>query len=259
LFQYVSDSPLVPVARGRSQQLDLSHVLLKQKNSADVYDTAESFVEACRSPGVLLTALGELSRVLLHTLVIILDQAEEVITQTTGKDESRRSFFQFLREFAASDINLKLIIALRKEYFADFFEPMQFDSSIKSSDIKSFQLVDLTKEEVLDAIVRPTETDATKFPKGIGAPFNLYRFSYGLNEGRLLSEVIAEELFEAAPSGGVLPAMQIVCRELYDDVRRGAGPEEARTIDEALYARGGRVAGRINRHISKLDFGHYAA
>jgi hypothetical protein len=76
-------------------EFDLSPALLG-------HTAIETFLDATANPGVLLSALSELSRILLHTLVIILDQAEEVITLTKTDDERRRQFFHFLQSFNAA-------------------------------------------------------------------------------------------------------------------------------------------------------------
>ena len=232
LFRYVSTLPSVPTAKGMLQ-LDLSSARLG-------HERLETFVEACRTPGVLISAFVELSKRLLHTLVIILDQAEEIITLTEHLDDSRQRFFHFLQDFNATNLDARLILALRKEHFGEFFGLIQLDASIKT-DIKQFLLLDLDYEEVLAAIELPT----MKSPRhGNRAPYQQYRFEFAPG----VAKRIANDLFAAVPSGGVLPVMQIVCRDLYNEVRSQSEPW---IIDDALYEAGERVTGRVGRHISR--------
>jgi hypothetical protein len=231
-FLYVSAPRTVNTATG-PRTLDLSTATLGCR-------TIEQFVARCQEPDVLLDALAEISKVSLHTLVVILDQAEEVITLTQPLDPGRRRFFQFLQEFNSTQIGVKFVVALRKEHFGDFFSLTQLDASIKT-DIKQFPLSDLQPEEVLAAIELPTVKTGTWLA---GPPFDSYHFQFapGIAQG------ITDDLFAAVPSGGVLPVMQIVCRDLSKEARARAGET---IIDGKLYETGNRVAGRIGRHISQ--------
>ena len=239
-FLYVSAAREVNTATG-PRTLDLSTARLGCR-------TIEQFVAKCQEPDVLLDALAEISKVSLHTLVVILDQAEEVITLTQPLDPSRRRFFQFLQEFNSTHLGIKFVVALRKEHFGDFFSLTQLDASIKT-DIKQFPLSDLQPEEVLAAIELPT-VKTGDWPAG--PPFDTYHFQFapGVAQG------ITNDLFAAVPSGGVLPVMQIVCRDLYKEAR--ARPGET-LIDANLYDTGKRVAGRIGRHISQALLAAFAS
>jgi hypothetical protein len=232
LFHYVSQPQSVPTAKG-TRELNLSSAGLG-------HTEITKFIDDCTYPGVLLRAFETLSKLLLHTLVIILDQAEEVITLTQPFDERRRLFFQFLQEFNATNVAIKFVIALRKDHFGEFFNLLQVDASVKT-DVKQFPLSDLTYDEVLGAIELPTDRSPRRRH---GPPYDKYGFEY--QDG--LAKLIATDLFSVVPSGGVLPVMQIVCRDLYNDVRLRQKPW---IIDEALYLSGNRVTGRVGRHISR--------
>jgi hypothetical protein len=84
VFQFSSRRYIAKTAAG-PQELFLGDALLG-------YERIEDFVTACREPRVLLDALAKLSSKLLHTLVVIVDQAEEVITLTQPLDNERRIF-----------------------------------------------------------------------------------------------------------------------------------------------------------------------
>ena len=229
-----------------------------------------AFVATCRLPGALSAALRTLSSMIPRTLVIVLDQAEEVITLNEdchhNRDSYRRreDFFGFVSEFSTINFPVKLVIALRKDYSGQFIELAQVGGSIDlratrvqtaetpgdatsalpavRSDIKLYLLQELRPEKVLQAIQLPTSKVADP-ESGVTAPFDHYRFSYAPG----VAEIIVRDLFQAS-STAALPVMQIVCRELYHEVIKQPGEH---VIDQALYAKRGGIQGPVDRHISR--------
>src|SRR5262249_7328770 len=141
----------------------------------------------------------------------------------------------------ARDISAQLIIALRTEKFGEFFGYLSLDESV-TSDVKQFLLPDLKPDAVTEAILRPTSEKPVKgnpLP-----PFQKYKFKYqdlSAKQAGNLADRIVEELFASDPSGGILPAMQIVCRSLYNEASRDG--KEVHEITERMYVRGGGVTG----------------
>ena len=255
------------------------------------YQSVKDYVDACRRPGVLMRSLQMLSKALPFTLVIILDQAEEVITLAEGNSDDRRQFFRFVREFSTTNFPLKFVLALRKDNSGEFIGLAQIGGSLElpplvgdpspagqdtagatkdrpsgasesadrpvKSDIKIFLLSELTRDEVLQAIVLPT----SKTPvDGRTAPFNTYHFDYAPD----VAETIVRDIFEATSSTAVLPVMQIACRDLYtratkEDDDEGTLTEPAARrdrpkpwrIDRELYDAGGGISGPVDRHVSR--------
>jgi hypothetical protein len=232
VFQFAS-RPYVAMTAAGPQKLSLSRVLLGHKYIDD-------FVSAASEPNFLLEALGHLSGALLHTLIIILDQAEEVITLTRPLDEGRRRFFRFLQDFMVNTIQIKFVIALRKEDFGEFLSYLQFDASLKN-DAKHFLLQDLTDEQIVRAIKIPTEKVDRM---GCGFPFNQYRFEFAEE----LPDQISREMFAALPSGGVPIVMQMICQDLYNEV---VSKPEPWVIDKTLYKSRKGLAGIIGQRISR--------
>jgi conflict system STAND superfamily ATPase len=195
-----------------------------------------AFAESCQDPEFLMGVLKAISGKLSHTLIIILDQAEEAIAQ----DEGRSPFFDFLKLFNGAGLDVKLVIALRTERFGEFFGYLHFGASA-ITDIKQYFLKGLDRSKVRDAIELPT----LKSPIGDHeAPFGVYGFEY--EEG--LVDTIVADLFSAPPSGGILPLMQVVCRGLYHEVRDLAVPK---VITRELYRSGGGVTGRVDKQIGQ--------
>jgi hypothetical protein len=203
------------------------------------HDTLGAFAKACQDPYFLLNALKEIANKYVHTLVLVLDQAEEAIT-LPGDEDIQDAFFQFLKLFNASRLHVKLVIALRTETFGEFFDYLHFDASV-ITDVKQYPLKRLGRSEVKRAIELPTSNEPVEEHR---PPFEVYRFAY---EPGLVDRIV-DDLFAADPSGGILPVMQIVCRDLYNEIRDLSG---AREITKSLYERGDKVAGRIDKHLSQ--------
>lgn len=212
-----------------SRVIDISSARFKK-------DNIRSFTEACRDPYFLMKVLKEISEKLLHTLVIILDQAEEAITQT----DTPSPFFDFLKLFNGTNLDIKLLIALRTERFGEFFGYLHFGASV-ITDVKQYFLQGLDRSKVRQAIELPTLKTAIEGPK---SPFDVYGFTY--EEG--LVDSIVSDLFSAPPSGGILPLMQVVCRGLYNEVRNLVSPK---VITQDRYKSGDGVSGRVDKQIGQ--------
>jgi hypothetical protein len=230
LYEYVSRPVTLRTARG-PKEFDVSRAAL---GCAGV----EQFVQTCRDPDSLFQALTLLSEPLTHTLMLVLDQMEEVLTLNSPDSDNRRRFFTFLKLFNNTSHHVKLILSLRKDHSGEFIGLAQLDNSAKA-EFKVYLLPEMTRDEVLSAIVLPTSRENLG---EAGSPFDKYRFRYDTG----VAERIVEELFDALPRGGVLPVMQIVCRDLYESVRKNPQPW---LITSALYEHT-RVEGSIRRHVA---------
>ncbi|MCZ6652183.1 MAG: ATP-binding protein [Planctomycetota bacterium] len=208
-------------------------------------ETPQKFRLRCRDGDALTEVLMSFSSLLPCTLVLVIDQAEEVITLSSPERERDRkdsdNFFAFLQKFNSISIDLKLIIALRTEFYGRFFSKMQSDYAARA-DVKQFFLEDLVMENLVDAIERPT------LKRGVG-DFGVPHDTYGFEYEPGLARQIAQDIFKAREGGGVLPLLQIVCRSLYIDAR--ASDERPMLVTRDDYVRMGRVEGRIAEHVRK--------
>jgi hypothetical protein len=71
------------------------------------------------NPSPTVEIFARLCRLLPTTLVVILDQAEELLTLNQPGDEERRNivgFFRFLREIGDHPLPIKMLITLRTEF-----------------------------------------------------------------------------------------------------------------------------------------------
>jgi hypothetical protein len=231
LFRFVSKKHQARTATGEVE-IDLSAAALNCQ-------TVGRFIEAVRAPHEMVLSLSKISEKLPNTLVIVLDQAEEVLTLTQPADVDRIHFFQCLKLLSASYLDVKLVITLRTEYFGMFFDLMGIDASVKT-DVNQFHLKELDKSSVAEAILRPTSKENRSAST---SAFDEYQFEYDQS----LVDLILYDLFRTTQSGGILPAMQTVCRDLYNEIKK---QEKPWVIDRRLYVGGGGVTGRVDHHIT---------
>ena len=181
------------------------------------------------------------------TFVLLVDQAEEVLTlPATADAENRRlAFFNLIEQvcFRLRAMDLRVIVALRTEYygrFCSFFRVRPTTTLTPKTEVGAgmfdYLLRPLGAADIAAAIRQPT-SDAPR-DDGLPAPRSVYGFSYQGN----LPETIAADLLDQSGEASTLPAMQIVCKQLYERVvvrgRRAA-------ISEDDYRRFGRAQGAI--------------
>lgn len=169
----------------------------------------------------LISTLRRASELLPRTTVLIFDQGEEVFTLSAEQSRQRKLFFDFLTEFSSTPMAFSIIVALRKEYFADFSTELG-DRKFSAASVKYFALREMTREQLVAAIKVPTrDSVAKKYLQGRQQPRDYYNVAF--EEG--LPEVIADSLILANTEGGVLPVLQITCERLYakaDQRRQGS-------------------------------------
>lgn len=225
-------------SRRGTSTLDLSAALL-------AHESMESFREDVGASGArMLEALGALSRRLPRTLVLVVDQGEEILTIRPGPDgaSSRDQFFGFLAAFSQAGLDVKLLVALRTEFYGRF----RYELDRRGADalkIRDCYLPTLTGPALVEAIERPT----LRTPVGeFGIPWEAYRFAFAPG----LPERIAGELEGNTPTGGILPVMQVVCGRLYEAARKKARIGEWK-ISEADYEALGGVHGQLDAYMNE--------
>ncbi|HVR58098.1 MAG TPA: patatin-like phospholipase family protein [Pseudolabrys sp.] len=201
---------------------------------------ASSFVRQYgNDPHALLMVLEGVARLIPETIVLIIDQGEEVLTVNRSGElhERSNSFFQFLSGFTDSQIDVKLVIALRTEYLGRFASRLR--NGLRDKRVTEYFLDELSVLQIKEAILHPTST----IPLGrIGSPHDKYLFTF---DDRVVDAII-NQLDRAA--GGKLTAVQIVCGALYDLVRGRPGSRKITFGD--LDSIGG-VEGAIERFLDK--------
>src|SRR5262249_17500875 len=153
-----------------------------------------------------------LSDMLPKTLILVIDQGEEIFTLSQNADgqRARKLFFDFIAEFSRSSLSLKLVIALRGEYLGDFFDELK-KRRYDQNQLDFFLLKELSAAELIEAITSPTSTSIPReYLQGRCQPAHEYKFEFE----PLLPERIVDELLQMREKGGVrrhsvLPVLQI--------------------------------------------------
>lgn len=246
-----TDDPTASLARKLHQAIRSKRLSIElPADEADFVGTVAS------DPEQLVTVVERLASQIRRTLVLVIDQAEEVITVKADSrgDPARLQFFDLLAGLSRTKHDLKLIIAFRTEYHGQFYAQLRYGADV--SRINDYFLADFSKRQIVESILRPT---SDKEIRRYGRPCDQYHFTYESG----LPEKIADALLSSGVSGGVLPVMQIVCRRLYDGVKSQTIPSPAGApapegtpvvITESRYTSVGGVSGQVDSHIqSELD------
>lgn len=162
-----------------------------------------------------------------RTLVVVIDQAEEVVTLNLGPagEPAMTRFFDFLARLSLSQYDLKMIVTFRTEYHGQFYTRLRSGADVRRVD--DYFLAELDRLGIEEAILRPA---------------NIERYQFGYEDE--LAQSIAKDLTEATLTGGILPVMQLVCRRLYERSKlRGEPPWLIRRSD---YTRVGGLEGQVD-------------
>ncbi|MFM0330066.1 nSTAND1 domain-containing NTPase [Paraburkholderia strydomiana] len=210
--------------------------------------TARSMLE-CR-PGAtgaeraqsLLHTLHALTAQICGTLILAIDQAEEVFTLASDQTiEVRKAYFDLLDSLCYDRFDIKLILALRTEYYGHFADSFRISPNTKLSAVDSgleqFMLHGISSPEQLTAVIlRPTLM--TLPPRTEKAPHELYNFTF--EQG--LVPTIVDDVLRHCGESSTLPILQLVCLDLYADMREkeeaaARGGRDAQAQGEAVTAR----------------------
>jgi conflict system STAND superfamily ATPase len=212
--------------------LDLTPALLNT-------DGWKAYLDIVRHGSQLLESLRRIAAIIPQTLVLIVDQAEEVLTLNPGEEDflNRAQFFHFLREFQELEFDARIIVALRTEYFGRFIDAVQV-SYRTGAEFRQFLLGELSPAALIEAVCRPTMRQEI-FPFGV--PYEVYGFEFEVG----LPESIVSDILAARYSGPALPILQLVCLGLFEKAREG----KSSLIAKVDYASEGGIQGLIIDHI----------
>jgi hypothetical protein len=194
----------------------------------------------------VVNALSAIAFSLTPTLVLMIDQSEEVFSTGTPNDEDKRraAFFSLLEELCYQKLPLKVIVVMRTEFYGRFSNALGIlpRTNVENSDIgfRQYLLRDLqTKESLVAVITRPTLDDLERDPN---PPRGVYHFAFAKGVPELLANDLLEQFGETCP----LPVLQIVCETLYRNVVIGAKRSE---ITAADYTSVGRAQGFMDKYV----------
>jgi len=195
---------------------------------------------------MVLETLTALSANLPGKLVLVLDQGEEVITQGATRQEEdgpRPAFFRLLEGIYLRNVDVRVIIALRTEYYGRFRDELRIrddrlSNRPKSGGVEPFLLKSFRKKTVLRrAIAGPTSSCESD-----GNPRAVYNFTFA--DG--VVERIVDDLLDQYPNASVTPALQLVCSSLYERLTA-----EKRQITHQDYTDLKGVAGIVESYIDR--------
>jgi hypothetical protein len=211
-------------------------------DSSDRFEIAERMLEAfqCLSEG------------LAAPLILVVDQAEEVLTLGATKDgrTEQKAFFGLLEELCCRNLAVKVVLALRTEYYGQFCDHFSVAPnskvSISRTALDQYLLHGLRSlEQIVAAIERPTSrTKVGDF----GVPYEVYQFEFS----RGVAKNMALDLIRHCGESSILPVLQIVCQDLYSKV---VLKERQKIITMAHYEALGKVDGRVNAFIENAITG----
>ncbi|HBG06168.1 MAG TPA: hypothetical protein DDY22_11555 [Geobacter sp.] len=178
------------------------------------------------------------------TLVLVLDQAEEILTLGSNKEGEfdQKLFFDFIVKFSKACLDIKLIVTLRTEYFGYFFNELK-DYWYDHDRFSSYLLKELSAAQLIEVIEKPISTSVPlKFLQGRCQPGEHYKFEFE----RGLTKQIVEDLKKYEAKGGIiLPVLQIVCDRLFKQVSDDQVNKKV-IVDKGL-----------NKELSKVTFEDY--
>jgi len=193
---------------------------------------------------ILVEALVEICGDLPGKLILVLDQAEEVLTLTPGGragNEAAAAFFRFLEDVYLRNIDMRLVVALRTEYYGRFRDELRISDDRlgkrpRSGGVEPYLLWPLREKNALLGII-----DApTLALREDGTSVYDIAFEHGL------AEQIVDDLLDTFPYPSVTPPLQVVCSSLHERLT-----ERNRRITRGEYLRLGRIDGIIDDYLAR--------
>jgi hypothetical protein len=187
---------------------------------------------------VVLDTLECLCNEVPGQLMLVLDQAEEVLTQRDSdlSNDSTEAFFYFLSEMYIRNIDVRIVVALRTEYYGRFRDELDIRDDRLSNRPRHGGVAPYLLRPIRDrdALIRI----ATAPARGEAARIYNYEFD-PVVAGRIVDDILRLERH-----GSVTPLLQAVCAVLYDDLG-----ENDRHIRLAQYESLGAIPGITNRYV----------
>ncbi|MEM5385073.1 hypothetical protein VSR68_15930 [Paraburkholderia phymatum] len=204
----------------------------------------------------LVDALRATCAELSGKLVLVLDQAEEVLTHVLD-DPSRReaasAFFFFLEELYLQNVDIRAIVSIRTEYYGRFRDELRISDDRmaarpKHGGVEPYMLRSIRDRDALyRAMNAPTEATTSAEPAS-DEPRRVYDFSF---EPDALQKII-DNVLDSYRAGSVTPALQIICAALYGEVSN-----QGHVITYRAFESHGRADGMMRAYVDEGV--HYAA
>ena len=196
-------------------------------------------------PARLDRALGALASAVPFTLVLVIDQAEEMFTLANPDGSGladRDRVLRMLSRVGEGRGDYKVIVSLRTEFYGRLIGSLRQGPN-GATGVRDYLLADLDRDALIAFVTRPTADRPIDHAREV--PRDRYGFRYA--EG--VPEALATELLRAGRKDGVLPLAQVICGQLWERVQaRGSDPSARVVTHDDLAALGG-FAGALRRHV----------
>lgn len=202
-------------------------------------DPADSTDPRERQPRRILDRLSTLRDRLGRTLVLVVDQGEEVFTRNPPGSQEAAALFEAITALVESTaLDVKVVLSFRTEFRGEFFPLEQRLARY----LRSYCVQEIDRRGLAEAIAGPADIEA---------------FGFRFEEG--LPQILADDLADATRQRGeaALPSMQIVCSQLYARMRAsGAGVIDATLYKRALGGAEGALARYVEERLASPAYGY---
>jgi hypothetical protein len=154
LYDWGKEPFLIEPSDSESLQIDPTEI------RGDAKDRTAFVEKNGTSVDNLLVVLRAMHNLLPKTLILVIDQGEEILTLNQNKAGllARKLFFDFIAAFSVTSLDLKLVIALRSEYIGEFFDELE-RRQYNREQLAHFLLKELSEEQLVGAIKIPTSNN----------------------------------------------------------------------------------------------------
>lgn len=206
--------------------------------------------EACKAdPAFLGRLLETITSRLPRELVIMIEQGEELITQGLkfGNRRRPRNTLEMLLEVVKQAPRCKIVLSLRTEFLGRLYSALPREQG--PTLWREYSLTELKQDELLQAVLLPTATEAVPFTDEVPAAKYQFDFADGFAE-QLVDRVRASASKQRV---SVTALLQVVCGRLYAYAKRRrlktVGPSELRAVGGV----DGAIIKWIDDRINTLD------
>jgi hypothetical protein len=224
--------------------------LIEEVTRCDIRGDVETAIRASREKlgHSLVNALAAICADLPGKLILVLDQVEEALTRTTGSaisDEASAAFFRFLEEVYVRNIDVRILLSLRTEYYGRFRDELRISDDRlsdrpKSGGVEPYLLWPLREKQALVRAIEAPTNVMTKSKDDTLEPLYDFGFEYGLVER------LVEDLLQEFPHASVTPALQVICASLFDRLN-----DRKRIITCDDYKSQGGLSGIIRSYVER--------
>ena len=199
---------------GESTRINLRHTVDKTLGQPADFATLRDAL--AQDAALFATLLTRMAARLPHSLVLVIDQAEELFTLARSPEEivMRDHTLKMLQRVVDIKADVKLIISLRTEYIGRLLDHLRAGRPDLAG-VNDDLLRDFSEAALVAAIERPT----SESPIGEGQPSPRERYGFRFAEG--VAAQIAEDGLDLRTEhqDSVLPLIQVICTQLYERKR----------------------------------------